>query len=342
MGYRRGFSLIELVTVVAVFAILLGLLVPAIQRAREEARRTACSDNLRAIGVALGGYHDVHGMWPPVQAAANSLDIPISPHAALLPFAFSPESPIAYDLSIVWSKQTVAVATNLVPIFLCPSRAHPEVVQSPSMALLNLPVGSEFATTDYILSKGPNDSWCLPDGSRKFKPTGEDDRGAFGLGQVTRLNDIADGLGTTIVMGEGASGPHWQTTTRKNIRAPYRHKSTGEVAESYNFWICPRINTTKDQDALGLVMTSLYGTTAVPMNDQYIMETLAEVHALDDCRSSSDGGPHRVSGFRSEHPAGGLFLFADGSVHFLHADLDTKLYRGFSTIHGEESIHFGN
>ena len=342
MHSRRGITLIEVVTVAAVFAVLLGILVPAVQRAREQARRDACRDNLRMVGMALSEYHDIWGCLPPTIASDGKLDIGTSPHALIALGLWQAYHPLGYDPKVHWSKASAEVAGTVFPEFLCPSRTHPEVVSSPSLGLLGLPVGSEFATTDYLLSKGPNDSWCLPEGPHKFGPVANDVRGAFGLGQVTRLKDIADGQGTTMVMGEGAAGPRWPTIRRDRPLEPYRHPTTGEAAESYNFWISPRINTTKDQAQHGLVMTGLFGTTAVPLNNRYIMETLADSEALDDCRPSAKGGPHRTSGFRSEHQAGGMFLFADGTVHFLHENLDSGLYRAFSTIQGEETIHFGN
>ncbi|MEX0613686.1 MAG: DUF1559 domain-containing protein [Pirellulales bacterium] len=60
--------------------------------------------------------------------------------------------------------------------------------------------------------------------------------------------------------------------------------------------------------------------------------SMAVIGALDDCRCSERGGPHHASNFRSDHPGGGQFLFADGAVHFLTESIDMTTYRRLSTI----------
>ncbi len=343
MRSRRGLTLIEVVTVAAVIAILLGILIPALQQSREEARRTACGDNLRTWGIALSSYHEIWGCLPPLMYD-RQLQTKICPLGEIAKYGGNTFTcwgeDQRYKDELAWYDHPKKAANWFISEFRCPTTSNPRVTTSEALARLELPVGSEFATTDYLLSKGPNDSWCPPDGPHKYGPIDDKQLGLFELNRRVKLNEITDGASQTIAMGEGATGPRWKIMNSKPIN-PHQPSSRPDVLDPYAYWICPRINTTKDRDAYHIVTASIYATTAVFMNEPLITETLADMAALDDCRSTLKGGPHRLGGFRSEHEAGAMFLFADGSVHFLHQDLDPALYRAFSTIRGGESIYFG-
>jgi prepilin-type N-terminal cleavage/methylation domain-containing protein len=118
----RGFTLVELLVVVAIIAVLIGLLLPAIQKVREAASRASCANNLKQIGIAVHNYHDGHGQLPPLRVSNN--------HATwlvlIMPFMEQENIARRWTFSQYYSSTTNAPGRLLqVKSYYCPSRRSP-------------------------------------------------------------------------------------------------------------------------------------------------------------------------------------------------------------------------
>jgi len=334
---RSGFALIDLVAASFVIALLLAIGVHFVQHARIKARATGCRNNLRQIGVALAQYVDIHHMLPVIELAGPGIQLAHSPQALLLPY-LPQTGNIPYDPARPWYQQAQGIGAATIPVFRCPASAHRDPVDAYQARRTKCPIGSLLGTTDYIVCKGASDSWCMEHGASAV-PRAE--RGAFEIGQPVRPSDIVDGLAATIVFGEGTAGKRWLIGAHSPIPRSALEVEEGHSVPAFNFWCWPFLNTLTDQALTRVVATSVFGTTAVSMNRQQVVETIVNTEKLDDCRSGKgDQTGNAVSGFRSDHLAGSFFLFADGSSRFLNEEVEPETYRVLSTIAGGESVQY--
>ncbi|GIW78360.1 MAG: hypothetical protein KatS3mg105_0167 [Gemmatales bacterium] len=189
---RKAFTLIELLVVIAIIAVLIGLLLPAIQKVREAANRVRCANHLKQMGVALHSYHDAMGVFPPgvVDNDANLRDGLHSGFVFLLPYVEQQALYDRYDFSASWkSPVNLAVAQAKVAIFQCPS--------APGMPAEA--GGISGAMTDYAFCKGADAFLC---NSPSIRPGS----GLFDVNSSRRINDIHDGTSHSFAMGEAVSG----------------------------------------------------------------------------------------------------------------------------------------
>lgn len=322
-GHRgEGFTLVELLVVIAIIGILVALLLPAIQSAREAARRASCENNLHQHGLAILNYEAIRHILPPGASGTfvtGGPDLLANANVILLPYFEDVAIASRWDYSKpYWLQDDPDLLRVQLAQFTCPSNGQ-QWFESPFIqGFLGVPIGDTFATTDYAYSHGVTDAWC----NTLAYPT--DERGVFTIGEATSLRQITDGTSNTMAMGEAAGGEQWPLCDGTGCDTP-----SADFDASVPW---APTNLVGDFMLSNLLGSSYFGSTQEPMNKRPVTDTVLNTAGLADCRSSEHGGPHSASNFRSDHPGGSQFLFCDGSVHFLRGDIALTCYRRLSTI----------
>ena len=313
---RRGVTLLELLVVIAIIAILIGLLLPAVQKVRAAAARMQCANNLKQLGLALHTYHDSKGKFPPGAVGPRPGVASTSGYVAhglgsyLLPYL--DQEPLArmYDWKVSWNHPTNQPAVQMqLPVWQCPS-AVANRLQNGSLITNTPPPGTLFigkaACADYA-GMGRVDAELArrklidPPGG----PRDEDGHyeGVFPINRTTCLIDIRDGTSNTIMMAECAGRPQlWQG------RQPVPNKwLTGGPWASRSLLWC------RGATADG---TDFFGECAINCtNDR-------EVYSF--------------------HSSGANVVFADGSVRFLQVGLSIRILAALATRAGGEVVPNGD
>ena len=239
-SHHRAFTLIELLVVMAIIGLLVALLLPAVQAAREAARRVLCKSNLKQIGLALHNYHDVHLMFPINYGtgAYNESDRGASWLVRVLPFVEQSAlySTLKFGVALT-DPANDAAAKTVVTAFLCPTDAHGNGVM-PNRRGSTVP----RAITNYKACLGGNWEWgpFSPRTSISGRNANETNglelcngflcRGGDRPPFTTTMADIQDGTSTTFAVGEAVPEWTWHTWWY------FFNASTATCAVPLNHW----------------------------------------------------------------------------------------------------------
>ncbi len=305
---RSGFTLIELLVVIAIIAVLVALLLPAVQQAREAARRSACKNNMKQLGLALHNYHDVFSVFPPGWIGANAA----GPHTGLnssdltgFGNGFSWGAMIApyvekialydqLDFSFPLTDPINSVSISaVIPTFQCPSDPKPDT------AVVTDSSGNSFTlgTSNYMGVFGIRDVDDCEIGVGVTATEQCTAEGMFFHNSKVSMRDITDGTSSTFMLGE-------RTTFYSNLNT--------------------RANPF-DGTWMGLVPNSAEGAERFLGHCEHHPN-----HALEkDASGLSAGDP---GDFGSSHTGGAQFVLADGSVRFVSTNIDTPTFQKLGQI----------
>jgi prepilin-type N-terminal cleavage/methylation domain-containing protein len=334
---RRAFTLVELLVVIAIIGILIALLLPAVQAAREAARRAQCTNNLKQLGLAFHNYHDTCKTFPMAYFASGAAGAIEGQNwqvwsTRILPFMEQSTISATWDAAYPSyntptgagaSNTNDTVAATVLDSFVCPSApdGQARVYKDASVAIgaLNYPTSTipavavtfSSAPGDYTIVNGMNcetgetefAEYAYPDPATDLVDAHESRLAGAISGTSTRIADITDGTSNTILVGERVGG------TTLYVKGG---KSHGTSLTNGGGWadIYGGMNWIIGSDQTG---TSTPGPCAINCSNQ------------------------RGIGFYAMHPGGAQFLLGDGSARFVSESttpvvLGAAITRGYSEV----------
>jgi prepilin-type N-terminal cleavage/methylation domain-containing protein/prepilin-type processing-associated H-X9-DG protein len=327
---RRAFTLVELLVVIAIIGIMMGLLLPAVQKIRETAARMKCANNLKQIGLALHNYHDTMNSFPPGYIDGNTNpsstpDMDVGPGwgwASLLLPQLEQDN-LYRQINFrqpVGTGVNAQVSVQPLTVFQCPSDPMQQAFGVYDSAFTN-PIAT-VAHGNYVGCNGWEECFNGAGGNPQSGIGTDGLGGNYGQGGVglfyrnsrNTFASVTDGLSNTIFVGERSSN-HSPSTW------------TGAVAGGR----CPAWMSTTPP-------TTPYSPPPGPPYDNADFgEALVLAHCNGTHLPSADTPIFDPDTFYSMHtPRGANFLFGDGSVHFLSSAINPTTYQALATISGGE------
>ncbi len=308
---RHGFTLIELLVVIAIIATLVAILLPAVQQAREAARRSTCKNNLKQLGIALHNYHDTYnafpaGLYPATNngalAGTEGRDGAWGWAAMLLPFV---EQAPLYDAlrpgpnqlqDAVGNASLLALMQTPIALFRCPSDSAPDTNNQRKVPSTATGAGDancttnceEIATSNYLgVLNSNNNNRTNANGMFIWG-----DNQASNTITIRRMRDVTDGLSNTIAIGERA----WELNN-------------------------PALGT-KELLYAGVIFGA-NGNTELTGSAQGMVYTLGATRTAINCVDGQVANPDVCErGFSSLHKGGAQFVLGDGSVRFISENIN--------------------
>ena len=299
---RRAFTLVELLVVIAIIGVLVALLLPAVQSAREAARRTQCANNLKQMGIGVHNYHDTFQKlpfgWSDRGAGWTTMLLPYIEQKPLW-------DTLSFNESDNWDSPNSAnqrACGTFITTFRCPSMGNiPKHVDNQGIPG-RVPSSYRGVASSTADSDDPGTS------AKKRSLEELDMEGLFFCCSHVRLAEITDGSSNTFMIGESRFDPIIQDNNQMD------------------FWYIgsPQIDPCNCRTGQGATEQSEFcGSTGVPFNARSIPSLNGYVKELS---------------FTSLHPGGAQFCLGDGSVRFVSFNINQQTYQGLGSRNGGESL----